>query len=156
MRNVRGAEDALLLLGGGSELVHDRRLASSGWDLKDLAHRYRRFVASFAPVESALRSVAAIPPDTAFLVRTLLIHEYRKIHLRDPLLPPALLPPHLPGTIHAGSSVKTANAPRWPGGTIFSNCSESYHPTSRTQLTSHATLNGDEPTMRLMALGGTP
>ncbi len=92
LRNVRGAEDALLLLGGGSELAHDRRLASSGWDLKDLAHRYRRFVASFAPVESALRSVAAIPPDTAFLVRTLLIHEYRKIHLRDPLLPPALLP----------------------------------------------------------------
>ena len=29
---------------------------------------------------------------TAFLIRTLLIHEYRKIHLRDPLLPPALLP----------------------------------------------------------------
>jgi phenylacetic acid degradation operon negative regulatory protein len=28
----------------------------------------------------------------AFVVRTLLIHEYRKIHLQDPLLPPALLP----------------------------------------------------------------
>ena len=92
LRNVRGAADALLLLGASSELTHDRRLASRGWDLKDLAHRYRSFVASFTPVESALSSVAAIPSDTAFLMRTLLIHEYRKIHLRDPLLPPALLP----------------------------------------------------------------
>jgi phenylacetic acid degradation operon negative regulatory protein len=30
--------------------------------------------------------------EAAFVIRTLLIHEYRKIHLRDPLLPPALLP----------------------------------------------------------------
>ena len=29
---------------------------------------------------------------SAFVIRTLLIHEYRKIHLQDPLLPPALLP----------------------------------------------------------------
>ena len=29
---------------------------------------------------------------TERLVRTLLIHEYRKIHLQDPQLPPALLP----------------------------------------------------------------
>jgi DNA-binding transcriptional regulator PaaX len=30
--------------------------------------------------------------EAAFIIRTLLIHEYRKIHLQDPLLPPALLP----------------------------------------------------------------
>jgi phenylacetic acid degradation operon negative regulatory protein len=33
-----------------------------------------------------------LTPEAAFVVRTLLIHEYRKIHLQDPLLPPALLP----------------------------------------------------------------
>src|SRR2546430_15890629 len=33
----------------------------------------------------------------SFIIRTLLIHEYRKIHLRDPLLPPALLPPNWVG-----------------------------------------------------------
>jgi phenylacetic acid degradation operon negative regulatory protein len=38
-----------------------------------------------------------LPPADAFLVRTLLIHEYRKIHLRDPLLPPSLLPAGWPG-----------------------------------------------------------
>src|SRR5437588_528020 len=42
-------------------------------------------------------TLVVVPPATAFLIRTLLIHEYRKIHLRDPLLPPALLPPHWVG-----------------------------------------------------------
>jgi phenylacetic acid degradation operon negative regulatory protein len=37
----------------------------------------------------AARGVGA---ETAFVVRTLLIHEYRKIHLQDPALPGALLP----------------------------------------------------------------
>ena len=92
LRNVRGPEDALLLHGISTDLGNDRRLVMRGWDLKDLARRYRRFVASFAPVESLIGPGTALPDDTAFLVRTLLIHEYRKIHLRDPLLPPALLP----------------------------------------------------------------
>ena len=35
---------------------------------------------------------AAVAAEPAFVIRTLLIHEYRKIHLQDPLLPPALLP----------------------------------------------------------------
>ncbi len=32
------------------------------------------------------------------MIRTLLIHEYRKIHLQDPLLPAPLLPPDWVGT----------------------------------------------------------
>ena len=91
--NLPGAADGLLLEGSSADLAGDRRLVSYGWDLEDLARRYRRFVAAFAPVESALRAGAALPAGTAFVVRTLLIHEYRKIHLQDPLLPPALLPP---------------------------------------------------------------
>src|SRR5437016_3447488 len=91
--NLPGAADGLLLAGSSADLAGDRRLVSYGWDLEDLARRYRRFVAAFAPVESALRARAALPAGTAFVVRTLLIHEYRKIHLQDPLLPPALLPP---------------------------------------------------------------
>ncbi len=93
LRNLPGAAHWLLLHASGTDLASDRRLVSYGWDLKDLARRYRRFVAGFAPVEFALRPDAAIAADTAFVVRTLLIHEYRKIHLQDPLLPPLLLPP---------------------------------------------------------------
>ncbi|MGH8288781.1 MAG: phenylacetic acid degradation operon negative regulatory protein PaaX [Steroidobacteraceae bacterium] len=73
-------------------LAADRGLAAGGWNLTGLARRYRRFRDTFAPVEAAVRASDALLPQPAFLVRTLLIHEYRKIHLQDPLLPPALLP----------------------------------------------------------------
>jgi phenylacetic acid degradation operon negative regulatory protein len=97
LRRSRGAERVLLLRGVSCGLGVDRRLAGRGWDLKELAERYRRFVAAFAPVEAALAR-GPVAPATAFLVRTLLIHEYRRIHLRDPLLPPPLLPPRWVGT----------------------------------------------------------
>jgi phenylacetic acid degradation operon negative regulatory protein len=70
----------------------DRRLAAEGWNLTEIARRYRRFRDTFAPVEAAAHESDALSTQPAFLVRTLLIHEYRKIHLQDPLLPPALLP----------------------------------------------------------------
>jgi phenylacetic acid degradation operon negative regulatory protein len=79
-------------------LAADRRLAAEGWDLGDLARRYRRFRDTFAPVRAALRESDALSAQPAFIVRTLLVHEYRKIHLQDPLLPPPLLPPEWVGT----------------------------------------------------------
>jgi phenylacetic acid degradation operon negative regulatory protein len=71
-------------------------LIAKGWDLQALALRYRAFAARFERVLAALRE----PPDpeTAFVLRTLLIHEYRRLHLRDPLLPERSLPPEWPGT----------------------------------------------------------
>jgi phenylacetic acid degradation operon negative regulatory protein len=71
-------------------------LIAKGWDLKALALRYRAFAARFERVLAALHQ----PPDpqTGFVLRTLLIHEYRRLHLRDPLLPERLLPPEWPGT----------------------------------------------------------
>ena len=91
LHNVPVAADALLLRGASADLAVDRELAARGWDLGELTRRYRRFVTRFSPVESAL-TVHGATAETAFLVRTLLIHEYRKIHLQDPQLPPALLP----------------------------------------------------------------
>jgi phenylacetic acid degradation operon negative regulatory protein len=71
----------------------DRALLSAGWDLVELGGHYQRFVNAFSPVREHLKSRGKMPPEAAFVIRTLLIHEYRKIHLRDPLLPPSLLPP---------------------------------------------------------------
>jgi phenylacetic acid degradation operon negative regulatory protein len=70
-------------------------LVDLGWDLADLSRRYERFASRFERVSAAL----ATPPDpeTGFIVRTLLIHEYRRLHLRDPLLPQRLLPAGWPG-----------------------------------------------------------
>jgi phenylacetic acid degradation operon negative regulatory protein len=72
-------------------------LVALGWDLADLGKRYRRFVQRF---ERALEPLSrmSIEPEAAFVLRTLLIHEYRRLHLRDPLLPQRLLPANWPGT----------------------------------------------------------
>jgi phenylacetic acid degradation operon negative regulatory protein len=85
------------------------RLVTAGWDLAQLARRYRGFLATFRPVAQAITTTDAPPsPGTSFVVRTLLIHEYRKIHLRDPLLPASLLPSD------------------WVGGVAYSLCRETY------------------------------
>jgi len=76
----------------------DRRLVRCGWDLAELARAYRRFVTGFAPLAAALAAGAVPAPEVAFVARTLLIHEYRRIHLRDPALPDALLPGDWVGT----------------------------------------------------------
>jgi phenylacetic acid degradation operon negative regulatory protein len=85
--NVPGA---LLMASRTADPAIDLQLASAGWDLQQLAAGYRRFMSSFQPLGSL--SAAAMSALDCFIVRTLLIHEYRKIHLQDPLLPPTLLP----------------------------------------------------------------
>ena len=83
---------AIVLQAASAGLSQDRQLIARGWDLAELARSYRRFVADFQHIRRALDDAAQIEPEQAFVVRTLLIHEYRKIHLRDPLLPRDLLP----------------------------------------------------------------
>lgn len=101
LSGLDGAAHGLLLKSSSEGREVDRRLVASGWDLVDLTRRYRRFVETFSPVLEAVISTSAaksagpsarVTAEAAFVVRTLLIHEYRKIHLQDPLLPPALLP----------------------------------------------------------------
>jgi phenylacetic acid degradation operon negative regulatory protein len=74
-----------------------QRLVDLGWDLEDLGLRYERFVGRFAILQAELKHRSQIEPRDCFLVRTLLIHEYRRLHLRDPLLPPQLLRANWPG-----------------------------------------------------------
>ena len=69
-----------------------RRLAQSSWNLDDIEQRYRNFVKRFRPLMAAYGKNSAVAPKAAFLVRTLLIQEYRKVLLRDPQLPAVLLP----------------------------------------------------------------
>ena len=74
-----------------------QRLVSLGWNLQDLALRYQRFVTRFERVLAALREARGADDEAGFIVRTLLIHEYRRLHLRDPLLPARLLRDNWPG-----------------------------------------------------------
>ena len=75
-----------------------RVLVHKSWNLAELDQRYAAFVEQFRPVFRAARTSRALDPRQAFLVRTLLIQEYRRILLRDPLLPAELLPGGWNGT----------------------------------------------------------
>ena len=69
------------------------------WRLGEIAAAYREFIDTFRPVARALRPGADVDPEQCFVVRTLLMHEFRRVQLRDPLLPRQLLPVEWPGDI---------------------------------------------------------
>ena len=65
--------------------------------LDELAERYGDFIALFRPLRDALAKGAALEDTEALIVRLLLIHEFRRIVLRDPALPDGMLPAAWPG-----------------------------------------------------------
>jgi phenylacetic acid degradation operon negative regulatory protein len=69
----------------------ERRLASAAWKLPATAAAYQAFIAQFSALEAATQAKALSPQD-AMVARILMIHAYRRIVLRDPGLPSALLP----------------------------------------------------------------
>ena len=73
-------------------------LAMAAWQLAPLAASYRTFIDHFTPLDAALAKTAPPPGPDALVARILLIHEFRRIVLRDPGLPPGLLPDDWPGT----------------------------------------------------------
>lgn len=96
-RTLDGGQD-----GAMRDLVH------KSWDLEELDDRYEQFLARFEPVLVGVCKNGALSPQNAFQVRTLLIQEYRKILLRDPLLPLEMLPDE------------------WHGGHAYKLCRELY------------------------------
>lgn len=65
---------------------------NNGYEIDLLKQGYQTFVQSFRPLLQELSLAKTIKPSDAFLIRLLLIHEYRKLQLRDPQLPDELLP----------------------------------------------------------------
>ena len=117
---ARAHDDAAL---GGQTLAST---VPRAWDLAGVAADYRRFLLRFGSVIERFRQDdAAHDPAQCFAVRTLLIHEYRRVLLRDPQLPAALLPLD------------------WPGAAAYALCRDFYRLTHRAaerHLT--ATLQG--------------
>lgn len=66
-------------------------LISSCWDLNAVVTGYNHFLRWFGPLPDMIRDTP-IEPELAFVVRTLLIHEFRRVQLHDPQLPIDLLP----------------------------------------------------------------
>lgn len=95
------------------------------WRLDELAARYADFVTRFAPFVGALERSGPVDPEAAFVLRTLLVHEYRRILLKATALPPALLPPDWPGHTARGLAAALYRALHAPAlrhaAAIFSN-----------------------------------
>jgi phenylacetic acid degradation operon negative regulatory protein len=69
-----------------------QRQVMERWNLAELDEQYQSFLDRYRPVHLYLSEIDAPDPERAFLLRTLLIHDYRRILLRDPELPPDMLP----------------------------------------------------------------
>jgi phenylacetic acid degradation operon negative regulatory protein len=113
--DLAAAFDALLaeglghLLGGMMPLLAaDARLGGTAsnadlvaraWNLGELSDAYGKFIATYMPALAELRRDrnVVIDEEEAFLMRLLLIHDYRRLLLRDPELPDVLVPAGWPG-----------------------------------------------------------
>ncbi len=95
-----GVENDVIVMSGSTVRNEPgmRKLAQDSWSLGDIDKRYASFVERFRPLIAAYGKKGDVTPQTAFLVRTLLIQEYRKVLLRDPQLPGELLPTGWHGT----------------------------------------------------------
>ncbi len=72
-----------------------RDLVQRCWDLSDLEAQYNDFIAHYQPeyLECQAKE-SSLQPQDCFLRRFWLMHEYQAFPLRDPNLPPELLPPN--------------------------------------------------------------
>ena len=81
--------------------ANDADLVRRAWNLDALAQAYTDFEALYQDIAEALHPAvdapAALGDEEVFLLRTLLIHDWRRLLLRDPGLPDVLLPPDWPG-----------------------------------------------------------
>ncbi|MFC5585567.1 PaaX family transcriptional regulator C-terminal domain-containing protein [Nitratireductor kimnyeongensis] len=80
----------------GSSAEHPEMLRNL-WPSDEIAGAYRELVAEYAPLAEGLTDTPFPNPVDAMAARTLLIHDWRRIVLRDPGLPMALLPKDWPG-----------------------------------------------------------
>jgi len=78
------------------------------WNLEELSQKYQEFIERYRPLCRALSENNPLEDKESLLFRLLMVHEYRKILLRDPRLPDRLMPRH------------------WEGNTAYHLCRDIY------------------------------
>ncbi len=92
-----GAAESALRLSALADDATAARLAAAAWPLARTAEGYVRFMRLFSPLATRLEAGEHLSAPDGFAARILLIHAYRRVILRDPILPPPLLPADWPG-----------------------------------------------------------
>ncbi|MGH8485467.1 MAG: phenylacetic acid degradation operon negative regulatory protein PaaX [Pseudomonas sp.] len=95
LQDLEVLEDTILFETTAQDVLASKALrmqVRESWNIEALAAQYSEFIQLFRPLWQALREQDQLQPMDCFLARTLLIHEYRKLLLRDPQLPDELLP----------------------------------------------------------------
>jgi phenylacetic acid degradation operon negative regulatory protein len=95
--DARAPADIVVMLTRPQDAENARALARACWQLDALDAAYRGFLTAFGPVTDEIEAGALLTDAQALQLRILLIHDWRRIVLRDPLLPRAMLPEDWPG-----------------------------------------------------------
>ncbi len=76
----------------------ERKLVHDSWQLEHVGQAYKDFLKHYQPLLKWSQRRQLLSPETAYIARTLLIHDYRRILLHDTPLPDELLPTAWPGS----------------------------------------------------------
>ncbi|KZL14267.1 Transcriptional repressor PaaX [Pseudovibrio sp. Ad26] len=77
------------------------QLARQAWNLESLQQGYHEFIENYSGLQALLECGARAPiaPETALIIRIILIHDLRRLVLRDPELPLQALPDEWAGSV---------------------------------------------------------
>jgi len=86
-------EDSIVHMQAQAENAENlQKLVMARWKLRNLRQRYKAFTSQYQIARKILRGRKPPHTQSAFLLRVLLMHEYRRILLAYPELPAAMLP----------------------------------------------------------------
>lgn len=95
LQDLDVADDCIVFETRAQDVLASRAMrmqVRDSWKIDELGEHYSEFIQLFRPLWQVLREQDQLRPEDCFLARTLLIHEYRRLLLRDPQLPDELLP----------------------------------------------------------------
>lgn len=94
LKTLNLSDSSIVFTGDLDEKTDKQSIITNGWDLNDLSTSYANLLDCFHNANT----ITSTPQD-AFVARSLLIHQYRRILLKDPQLPNELLPPQWNGEL---------------------------------------------------------
>jgi len=96
-----GLSDKVMIFDAKSSLLssqkRERELVHDSWELEHVSQGYKAFLKRYKPLLKWSQHSKPPSPEAAYIARTLLIHDYRRVLLHDTPLPDQLLPSNWPG-----------------------------------------------------------